>query len=118
MLISPEEFPSMLYKHLNGTRVYSAIRKQLPKDIVICDWHYFDGQSEFPSAKTFAGEGHTVFGSTWSAEHTTRNFSRYIAAMPNGGDGMIATTWYSQPKDRDIVQKIIKTSSEAFWNVR
>lgn len=118
MLISPEEFPTMLYKHLNGTNKYSAIREHIPKDIVICDWHYFDGQPEFPSARAFVADGHTVLGATWRTEKTTGNFSRYIAAMPGGGDGMIATTWYSQPKDREILKKIIKTSSEAFWNAR
>jgi hypothetical protein len=50
MLISPEEFPTMLDKHLHGAYGYATLRNKIPKDIVICDWHYFDEQSDFPSS--------------------------------------------------------------------
>ncbi len=119
MLISPEEFPTMFKKHLHGVKGYSKIRKKIPKDIVICDWHYFDKQKEFPSSLEFAKEGHKVLGSTWKKEITIKNFSNYIYSMPFNGMGMIATIWFHlQKKEWDVVDRIIKISSENYWNGR
>ena len=115
MLISPEEFPSMFYRPLHGAiKGYGkAMRAKLPRDIVICDWHYSDDQSEFQSLKVMREEGFRVIGSTWKEEKTTRNFSNYAAL--HGANGMIATTWFHvQKKDWDVVHNIIKVSGEAF----
>ncbi|MBI5197430.1 MAG: hypothetical protein HZA19_02355, partial [Nitrospirae bacterium] len=117
MLISPEEFPGMLRGPLHGDSGYAALRGKIPTDIVICDWHYFDVQTDFPSAKAFADAGHQVLGATWKNARTTGNFSRYMAGIPSGGMGMIATTWFHvQRKEWNIVEDIIKTSGGAFLN--
>lgn len=119
MLIAPEEFPGMLDKHLHGTHSYSSLRNKIPKDIVICDWHYFDEQPDFPSASTFAKAGHRVLGAAWKKEKTIKNFSRYISTMSANNEGMIATTWFHvQRREWDIVSDIIKNSGEAFWNAK
>ena len=51
MLVAPEEFPGMFERHLHGLPpgYGKPLRDRLPKDIVICDWHYFDEQAEFPT---------------------------------------------------------------------
>jgi N-acetyl-beta-hexosaminidase len=117
MLLAPEEFPSMLERHLHGTHGYAALRGRIPQDIVICDWHYFDSQPDFPSALAFMQRGHRVLGSTWTSEITTRNFSRYLARL--GGEGMIATLWQeARRSDRGFIERIIQTSGEAFWNTQ
>lgn len=119
MLIAPEEFPSMLDKHLHGTHGYSSLRNKIPKDIVICDWHYFDEQPDFPSASAFVKDGHKVLGATWKKEKTIKNFSRYISTMSANNEGMIATTWFGALKrDADALNKIIQLSGEAFWNAQ
>lgn len=115
MLIAPEEVPRL--KRMHGTQGYSALRARVPKDIVICDWHYHKRASEFPSALIFISEGHLVLGATYQYEDNIRNFSRYMARLPKGSIGMIATTWGGVPKmEWDVVNKIIETSAEAFWN--
>jgi hypothetical protein len=119
MLIRKEEFPQMFHKHLHGNANYIAIRSKIPKDIVICDWHYFDKQKGFPSSKLFAELGHRVLGATWHKEDTIKNFSRYIANLPKNGEGMIATSWYSvKNKGWGTIEEIAAKSSEAFWNAR
>ncbi|UJS18250.1 MAG: beta-N-acetylhexosaminidase [Candidatus Jettenia sp.] len=119
MLITSNEFPTMLNKHLHGTYGYSNIREKIPKDIVICDWHYLDQQVDFPSALSFAKAGHKVLGVTWKKEVTIKNFSRYIAHMPINGEGMIASTWFGALKgDRGALHRIIQVSAEAFWNAK
>lgn len=120
MLISPNEFPNMFNgdKSLNGgTPGYGKeLRLQLPKDIVICDWHYVWGkpfETEFPSLATFKGEGFRVLGATWRSTWDIRNFSRYAAN--NGAEGMIATLWhYPRQNSWGIVEKIISESGRAY----
>jgi hypothetical protein len=89
------------------------LRDKLPKDIVICDWHYADEQPEFPSLAALRKEGFRVLGATWTKEVTIQNFSRYAAQ--HGGEGMIATSWsHVQKKEWDVVEKIMRTSGEVF----
>ncbi len=84
MLIGKEEFPQMSQRHLHGNADYIAIRPKIPKDIVICDWHYSDKQKNFPSSKLFAELGHKVLGTTWHKEETIKNFSPFIQVnFPN-----------------------------------
>ena len=115
MLIAPHEFPTMHSRHLHGSAdgYGKTLRDQLPRDIVICDWHYFDDQTEFPSLSTMKNEGFRVIGSTWKKEKTIRNFSQYAAQ--HNAYGMMATTWFHvQRKEWDVIKRIIEVSGEAF----
>ena len=118
MLIDPDEFPDLpkeSKKSFHGTLpgYGKELRAKLPKDIVICDWHYNDEQEAFPSLTTFQKEGFRVIGATWVKEKTIKNFSRYAAK--NNAYGMMATTWWHvQKRNWDIVDKIIKISGDTF----
>lgn len=116
MLASPNEFPNMLANHLHGGMVGygKKLRDQLPRDIVICDWHYFDKQEEFPFLERMQSEGFRVVAATWSNEQTIRNFARY--ALQHHAYGLMATTWYSidSPKDGPLVDWIVRTSGRLF----
>lgn len=94
MLISPDEFPQMSPFELHGAaRGYGkSLRDKLPRDIVICDWHYFDGQIDFSSIETLSREGFVVLGTTWRKPETIQNFSKYAAS--HGAAGMVASTWF------------------------
>ncbi|WP_169603931.1 family 20 glycosylhydrolase [Methylococcus geothermalis] len=138
MLIAPEEFPEMNRVFLlGGVPGYGAtLRRQLPKDIVICDWHYdekLDGfdlaapveslsrlwkregapkTPEFRTIEAFRQDGFRVVGATFEKEATTRAFSAYAAR--HGASGMMATVWFDIWKDPSIVDQIIETSGDAF----
>lgn len=115
MLISPEEFPNMFDKHLHGTTpgYGKELRDKIPKNITICDWHYFGRREEYPSTKAFRDEGFPVLASTWSEENTTARFSSYANEIQV--NGFIATTWWHvQKKDWPQVQKILRQSIEAY----
>lgn len=103
MLIEPDEFPSMLARHLHGvTPGYGkALRQQIPKDIVICDWHYWDDQRTFTTIDTLKKEGFTSLGATWRKAKTTNNFSAYAAA--HDGQGMIETTWFEPQRKTNVI---------------
>lgn len=117
MLVSPSEFPDMLARHLHGDPAYTALRGQLPEDIVICDWHYADRQANFPSTLAFLDAGHPVLGAPWRHEGTTRRFSRYLAELNRErARGMIATTWWLVQRGRwEELEDILEFSGDAFW---
>jgi len=117
MLLSPEEFPGMFSRHLHGGVVGygKAVRDRLPRDIVVCDWHYSDDQEEFPSLVKLQREGFRVVAATWKKEKTIRDFSRF--ASRNRAYGMMATSWFHvQRGDWDVVERIIRMSGQAFEN--
>lgn len=121
MLVSKDEFPLMKDSsaNLNGYNGYAALRKKIPKEVVICAWHYRGSQNTFPTALAFAQDGHKVLGATWKLQETTKNFTKYMGQIPNNGAGMIATTWYGLSGDKkEQVKNIIRFSGEAFWNAK
>ncbi|HEY2930234.1 MAG TPA: family 20 glycosylhydrolase [Acidobacteriota bacterium] len=76
----------------------SAALRQIPKDIVICDWHY---ETAPPTASYFALEGFTVVSSPWRRpgvalaqleliRHARKNAP---AAVGSRMLGMLQTTW-------------------------
>ena len=118
MLVSSDEFPGMLARHLHGVPEYTDLRGKLPRDIVVNDWHYADDQDSFPSTRALLEAGHPVLGATWRAHGTTRRYSRYVAGLDDpGARGMIATTWWLvQRGEWEEVEEVAEVSGEAFWN--
>lgn len=117
MVLSPAEFPGAQTKHLHGIAAGygKALRHQLPRDIVMCDWHYGDEQGSFPSMDIMQGEGFRVIGTTWKRESTTRKFSRY--ALSRRAYGLMATTGSAvQQNDTDMIHWIIQASGALFRN--
>ena len=115
MLLSPKEFPAMVDRPLHGGAVGygKAVRDRLPRNIVICDWHYDDDQEEFPSLAKLQKEGFRVIAATWKKEKTIRNMSRF--ASRNRAYGMMATSWfYVQGGNWGMVDNIIHESGQAF----
>ncbi len=115
MLLSPAEFPTMRPGHLHGTPpgYGAALREQLPRDVVLCDWHYFDRQAEFPSTRVLVDEGFEVIGTVWKRDSTTAAFSAYAAQ--HGASGMMATSWaHVQRGEWQVVERIIERAGAAF----
>lgn len=115
VLLSPSEFPTMPAKQLKGaTEGYGKqLRDELPRDIVICDWHYTTDGTEFPSLSKMQNEGFRVLGAIFKHSETTNNFARYAAE--NNAYGMIATTWFFvQRREWDVVDEILRESGDVF----
>ena len=81
---------------MNGT--HGAVR-MIPKDVVICDWHY---ERPMPTAVWFATEGFTVLSSPWRKpevalgqleliRHVRANAPEAVASRMAG---VLATTWF------------------------
>ena len=115
MLISPDEFPSMKAVHLHGSLdgYGKTLRENLPKDIVIFDWHYFGRRDQYPSMSTLIEEGFSVVGATWHDTVTTERFSSF--AKRAGASGMMLTTWfYVQKHEWNKVFALIEETGKIF----
>lgn len=80
-----------------GNATTAAILDSLPKDIVICDWQYSDGniketRKDWPTMGYFKEKGFPVAGCPWMNYNAMKPMADYLVA--NGGFGFIETTWH------------------------
>lgn len=76
----------------NGT---AAAIDLIPKDIVLCDWHY-QKQTDFPSVRYLQEKGFRVWPAGWDSAENARNLAR--CALRHQSErmlGYLATTWTS-----------------------
>jgi hypothetical protein len=66
----------------------------VPKDIVMCDWHYETVNMEFPSIRLFQDKGFRVWPGGWNQEPSIRRFIE-VARKESGPLmlGYLCTTW-------------------------
>lgn len=117
MLISGDEFPGMDGDNLNGSYGYADLRKKLPRDILICDWHYKHKGPQFETTRAFMSDGFEVLGTTWNDFENIESFSRYTASLSGRTRGMVATTWFLvRQNEWETVDKIIAESGRLYWS--
>jgi hypothetical protein len=78
----------------NGT---PAAIDSIPKDIVICDWHY-DKRADYPSLRYFQEKGFRVWPAGWDSVPATRALIQ--CARRDATErmlGHLATTWVLEP---------------------
>jgi len=81
----------------NGT--HGAIDR-VPKDIIICDWHYGKRQ-EYPSIPLFLEKGFRVWPAGWDKVDATEALLDFALKHRNPRMlGHLCTTWGRQPLDR------------------
>lgn len=76
--------------HGGGPHDFARARERLPRDLIICDWHYgtFD---QYPSLSLFKSEGFEVIGACW---YNPQNIARLSqAAQKARAWGLLQTTW-------------------------
>ena len=80
----------------NGTA--SAI-DQIPKDIIICDWHY-EVRDSYPSVPMFITKGFRVLPAGWKNVDATRTLINYSRSRNDRKMlGHLFTTWGVKPED-------------------
>jgi len=77
-------------------------RTAIPRDVVICDWHY-SPYRDYPSTRLFADEGFEVVGCTWHNRKNIYYFSR--SAKRYNALGLLQTTWTGHNGNRDALQQ-------------
>lgn len=107
---------------------HPEILEELPKDIVIVDWHYRPSD-DYPSTGIFREAGHKYFvsPSVWNFRAT---FPAYLSALPNikylteegiqdGASGMINSNWgdYGAETFKELVLFGYAYSAQCSWNI-
>lgn len=65
----------------------------VPKDIVVCDWHY-ERRDSYPSLRIFVDKGFRVWPSAWNKVEATEAFANAALAMKHKRVlGHLCTTW-------------------------
>ena len=64
----------------------------IPRDIVMCDWHY-EWKKEYPSVPLLAGKGFRVWPAGFAPLKAAQAFSDFAQAHPTNVVGYLATTW-------------------------
>ncbi len=116
MLLDPQTLPSMNPKHINGDAAFAALLPRVPKDIVIFDWHYFEGDTDYPSLTRFTKAGFRTVGATWRQKPTLKSFAQAAERAGPNVYGMLATTWFHvQRREWNKVERILEESRKVFW---
>ncbi len=132
MFLNKDDFPKMQHGGLHANNAYAALIDQVPRDVVICDWHYKEYRIkakrnyDYSSLNYFVQHGFSVYGCTYQEKDVINAFSRSAYQLQsNAVQGMIATTWHKllngtidSPKSDHLkaFDDIASTSAEAFWN--
>ncbi len=97
------------------------IRDQLPKDVVITDWHYAAAKPEaYKSLGIFMGEGHDTIAATWYTPANIEAFANEAKAV--GAMGLLQTTWSGFNSTEDNLKgcfnqfSAIILAAEYAWN--
>mgnify|MGYP000914503398 CR=1 FL=1 len=87
-------------------------RRLVPKDILICDWHYENQTGGYPSVNIFAEEGFRILLSPWRRRVNGELFLDYAEKHDKGRiEGVLMTTWCSSGE----LSRCILDKSPAVW---
>ncbi len=75
-----------------GEKQFATCLPLLPKDLIVCDWHYGGTYEHFASLPLWKEQGKRVIAGPWFDLNNIWNFSRDAARFDNVM-GMIGTTW-------------------------
>lgn len=115
MLISPKEDKVNGLKNAHGKpKGYGPeLRKKIPNDITIFDWHYKLKQKDVGSVDLFMEDGFDVVASVWENQTSAKYFIDYVTSRDSGS--VLVTLWYYVQKgDWVKVQDIISSNSEIY----
>lgn len=88
LLLRPGEAPDAA--HGGEPHDFARARERLPRDVIICDWHYGTFE-QYPSLSLFKSEGFDVIGACWFNPQNIARLSR--AARQAQAWGLLQTTW-------------------------
>jgi hexosaminidase len=119
MLLAPDEAPDA--GHAANREAAARQRAELPKDILIADWHYVDTDpANYTSLKTFHDAGFQTVAAGWSRPGNIVHLAQ--AAYAAKSLGYLQTTWAGYSLDPGRFEKEIRQyamyvlAAEAAWN--
>ena len=97
-----------------GSKTTATLAETLPKDVIICDWQYYDMKEKnkaWPTMAYFNERGFPVVGCPFTNFNAMRPMADFISKI--GGFGFIQTTWHHL-RGADWV-KMYRHGSSAAW---
>ena len=97
-----------------GSKTTATLADTLPRDVIICDWQYYDMKEKnkaWPTMAYFKGKGFPVVACPFTNFNAMRPMADYVASI--GGFGYIQTTWHHL-RGADWV-KMYRYGSSAAW---
>ena len=71
----------------------------IPRDIIICDWHYEKREGGYPSVQMFLDKGFRVLPTSWKDVEASRMYIEHSLALKNPGVlGHLFSSWSQPPK--------------------
>ena len=110
---------TMMWQDVAFSEATREITRELPKDIVITDWHYNPAQ-DFPSIREIQESGFRVVGASWYRDDNPETFAR--SAHKDGALGMLQTRWTGYFGNPSIINGQAEQAiaylraAAAFWN--
>jgi hypothetical protein len=77
-------------------------RGQLPKDIVVADWHYQGDLPDFPSLEVLEKDGFQTIAAPWCDPRNIRDFAK--AADRAHAMGLLQTTWAGYALSPEVLE--------------
>jgi len=96
----------------------------LPKDVIICDWHYGEQYVDYPSLELFRRAGLKTVATPWYRLGNIWNFTR--AARPGGALGVMGSTWCGVDGPERDAESLVRSlkylyplvyTADCMWNV-
>ena len=115
MLIESSEAPEMMPGYFHGDlKGYGELlRREIPKDIILFDWHYRDQGPIYSSISLINRSGFDVVGVVHNDKENIIRFSNQ--AFDQGAKGMMLTTWDAiLDEDYDEIGNLLRLTDEAF----
>ncbi len=96
----------------NGSEETANMVKDMPKDIVICDWYYGDVKESYPSLAYFKEQGFPVLSCPWNNRAGIVAQGKQVQQL--GLDGILGTLWntYFGP----TLSAIFTNTANVAWN--
>lgn len=93
LLLGPHEGPDAT--NASSPQEAAQRRSSLPKDVIVCDWHYAPAESN-PSLKIFCDAGFDTVACPWYQPRNILNLARAVSSLREVTTktlGLIDTTW-------------------------
>jgi hypothetical protein len=118
MLLDRGEFKEMNRSGMHGGNGFKNIIDDLPKDIIMGNWHYFQKSKNYPTYDYLINKGFNVYGAIWKDSVTNKNFTSYINNSNFNNKAIMATAWGNINSKSNEMTEILMKAGNLIWELK
>ena len=103
------EYPVMSAANAPSLEAAREIRAGIPKNMVMCDWHYGKGEERRNGINTLQKAGFQTIGAAWHSPENIRGWA--LQAIQKHALGTLQTTWAGYDSNESILDQDFKQFS-------